>query len=238
MNHTLRILDICSGAGLAAIGYHQAGWSVTGVDIAPQPRYPFEFVQADALDILSDIDYCRTFDAIHASPPCQKYSQSTAPFRALGKVYPDLVSPIRALLERIERPYVIENVPLAPIRHDIVLHGWMFGLNVMRKRCFEVGNWWAMQPGIKQRSGSVRDGDFITIIGKQGYRKYKGLPRNWRPKFDQGSGLKTWHFAMGIPPEYKFKDIEISEGIPPPYTKYIGTVLAEYITHSRLTTHH
>lgn len=238
MNHPLRILDICSGAGLAAIGYHQAGWSVTGVDIAPQPRYPFGFIQADALDILSDIDYCRTFDAIHASPPCQAYSQATAQFRAKGKQYQKLISPIRALLERISIPYVIENVPLAPIRHDLVLHGWMFGCSVKKKRVFEISGWFAMQPGVPKANGTVKNGDYISVFGKYGLRKNTTWAKDYKPKCWQGTGLKTWHFAMGIPPEYKFKDIEISEGIPPPYTKYIGTVLAEYITHSRLTTHH
>lgn len=225
-----RILDICSGAGLAAIGYHEAGFEVFGVDILPQPRYPFQHIQADALEVLRDLDFCRTFDAIHASPPCQKHSPSTAMFRAAGKQYPDIIAPIRTLLDKIGLPYIIENIPNAPIRPDITLHGWMFGLNVMRKRCFELGGWWMMQPGIRLRIGSVKDGDFCTIIGKQGYRKCKALPKDWCPKFDQGNCLKTWHYAMGIPPEYKFLDVEISAGIPPAYTKYIGTILMERIT--------
>jgi DNA (cytosine-5)-methyltransferase 1 len=224
----MKLLDIYCGAGLAALGYKQAGFHVTGVDIHRKSTYAGDvFVLADALEILADLKYCRRFDAIHASPPCQLYSQSTAQFRAAGKEYADLVAPTRKLLDSIGLPYVIENVPNAPVRPDIVLHGWMFGLHVMRKRVFELGGWWMMQPGIPKRRGSVRSGDFITIIGKQGYRKYKGLPRNWRPKFDQGSGLKTWHYAMGIPPQYRFRDVEISEGIPPAYAQYIGTFLIE-----------
>lgn len=239
----MRILDLYSGAGLAAIGYMQAGFHVTGVDIEKKSTYAGHiFIQGNALEILLDINYCRQFDAIHASPPCQKYSKSTAMFRAMGKYYPDLIEPTRILLEKIGLPYIIENVPTAPIRPDIVLHGWMFQnplnpphpLNVMRRRHFELGNWFAMQPGIGQRRGSVRDGDFITIIGKQGYRKYKGLPRHWRPKFDQGTGLKTWHYAMGIPIEYQFRDVEISEGIPPPYTRYIGELLFEYLKYKKI----
>ena len=225
-----KLLDIYSGAGLAAIGYRQAGFHVTGVDDKTKSTYAGDtFIQADALDILSDIAYCRQFDAIHASPPCQRYTQSTAMFRAAGKWYPDMIQPTRDLLEKIGLPYIIENVPTAPIRPDIVLHGWMFGLNVMRKRHFELGNWWMMQPGVRQRIGSVKEGDFVTVIGKQGYRKYKGLPKRWRPKFDQGTGLKTWHYAMGIPPEYRFRDVEISEGIPPAYTRYLGGYLMEYL---------
>jgi len=226
----MKLLDLYSGAGIAAIGYKQAGFHVTGVDIERKSTYAGDvFLQADALEVLQDVAFCRSFDAIHASPPCQAYSQSTAMFRAKGKEYADLVAPTRAGLDRVGRPYVIENVPRAPVRHDIVLHGWMFGLHVMRKRVFELGGWWAMQPGVPQRVGSVRTGDFITIIGKQGYRKYKGLPRYWGPHFDQGAGLKTWHYAMGIPPGYNFRDVEISEGIPPAYSQYIGTLLIEFL---------
>lgn len=225
-----RLLDIFSGAGVAAIGYRQAGFHVTGVDIEKKSTYAGDvFVQADALEILADLKFCRRFDAIHASPPCQRYSNSTAMFRAKGKSYADLVAPTRHALELIGRPYVIENVPTAPVRADIVLHGWMFGLKVMRKRVFELGGWFMLQPGIPGRVGGVRSGDFITIIGKQGYRKYKGLPKGWRPAFDQGTGLKTWHYAMGIPPGYWFRDVELSEGIPPAYSRYIGEHLIEFL---------
>ena len=234
----LRILDICSGAGLAAIGYHQAGWDVVGVDIAPQPRYPFRHICQDALEYLADIEYIRqNFDAIHASPPCQLYSLSTAPQRAQGKQYPDLVSPIRVAIEQIGLPWVIENVPNAPIRADIMLYGHMFGLNVIRWRHFETGNWYAMQPGVPQRVGTVNSGDYISVYGKGGYRKSTDMPRGWRPKFDQGSVLRTWHYAMGIPKEYEFRDVEIAEGIPPAYTRYIGEMLAHYIHHTTTTRH-
>lgn len=238
----LKLLDVYCGAGLAAIGYRQAGFHVTGIDNEKKSCYAGDtWIQADALEILSDVVFCRQFDAIHASPPCQKYSQSTAPFRAAGKEYSDMIGPTRTLLDAIGRPYVIENVPTAPIRPDIVLYGWMFEnprnpghcLNVLRKRHFELGGWWMLQPGISRRIGSVKNGDYITIIGKQGYRKYKGLEKGWRPKFDQGTGIKTWHFAMGIPQEYKFRDVEISEGIPPAYSRYIGQYLLEYLKLSK-----
>lgn len=234
----MKLLDVYSGAGLAAIGYKQAGFHVTGVDIEKKSCYAGDvFLQSDALEVLADINYCRQFDGIHASPPCQNYSQSTAMFRAKGKKYADLVQQTRLLLEKTGLPYVIENVPAAPIRADVTLHGWMFGLNVMRKRVFELGGWWMMQPGISKRVGSVKNGDFVTIIGKQGYRKYKGLPKNWRPSFDQGTGLKTWHYAMGIPDGYWFKDTEISEGIPPAYSKYIGEHLIIFLQKQLTNTH-
>lgn len=229
----MKLLDLYSGAGLAAIGYRQAGFHVTGVDIERKSIYAGdEFRQGDALEVLRNVEYCRSFDAIHASPPCQRYSRSTRVHRARGKEYPDLLPETRRLLDRVGRPYVIENVPLAPLRRDIVLHGWMFGLKVMRERVFELGGWWMMQPGVPKRIGSVAAGDYITIIGKQGYRKSKHLPLGWRPTFDQGSGILTWHYAMGIPPEYRFRDTEISEGIPPAYSRYIGEHLMQFLTHT------
>ena len=225
----MHILDLYSGAGLAAIGYHQAGWDVTGVDINPQPRYPFRFIQADALEVLRDQEFCSRFDAIHASPPCQQWSRATKRYRMEGKVYPELIEPTRAMLEKMEIPYVMENVPLAPIRPDLILYGYMFGLNVIRRRHFEIGNWWAMAPMRPAQIGNTLTGEFCSVFGSASYRKSKKQATGWRPKFDQGTALNTWHYAMGIPAEYRFTGTEISEGIPPAYTKYIGEILAAYI---------
>lgn len=229
MPRPLRLLDLCCGAGLAAIGYRQAGFEVVGVDIDPQPLYPFEFIQADARKILRDATFCRQFDAIHASPPCQRWSRGTRPYRLKGKVYPDLITPIRRLLDKRGLPYIIENVPLAPVRPDIVLYGYMFGLPVIRQRHFELGNWWTMQPGRPAQIGNTLTGDFCTIYGNASYRKSKKQPSGWRPKFDQGTALSTWHYAMGIPPQYQFRDTDLSEGIPPAYTRYLGELMADHV---------
>lgn len=226
----MKLLDLYSGAGIAAIGYQQAGFHVTGVDNEIKSCYAGDtWINGDALEILSDLSFCRQFDAIHASPPCQKFSKSTAMFRAQGKVYPDLIQPTRELLQKIGLPYVIENVPTAPVRPDVVLKGFMFGLNVIRKRHFELGNWWMMQPGIPFKIGSLKSGDYSTIIGKGSYRNCKSLPKGHRPKHDKGSVVKTWMYAMGIPDGYIFRDVEISEGIPPAYTRYIGCNLIEFL---------
>lgn len=229
-----KLLDLYCGAGIAAIGYGQSGFHTTGVDIQQKSQYAGEdFILADALEVLADVDFCRQFDAIHASPPCQRHSVSTAQFRAAGKVYPELIEPTRILLDRIGLPYVIENVYTAPIRKDIVLRGTMFGLNVIRKRIFELGNWWTLAPLPPKQIGTCLSGDFCTIIGKQGYKKSKDCPKGWRPKFDQGSGLSTWAYAMGIPPEYQFRDVEISESIPPAYAKYVGDQLIHYLNYQQ-----
>src|SRR6185369_3237192 len=106
-----RLLDIFCCAGGGAYGYYRAGFEVVGVDIAPQPHYPFEFVQADALEYLSDL-YERPlrvwYEAIHASPPCQAFTA----YKRTGNVgeYPDLIAPVRSLLEATGLPWVIENV--------------------------------------------------------------------------------------------------------------------------------
>lgn len=226
----MKLLDAYCGAGLAALGYTQAGFECTGIDIEKKSCYAGgTFVLADALEVLKDVSYCRKFDAIHASPPCQRYSKSTAVHRSKGKEYPDLISETRQLLDKIGRPYVIENVPSAPIRHDIVLLGHMFGLNVIRKRAFELGGWFMLCPLPPKQIGSVYSGDFVSIFGKAGYRKHSTLPIGWEPKFKQKTILKTWHYAMGIPEGYNFRDTEVSEGIPPAYTKYIGEHLIQII---------
>jgi DNA (cytosine-5)-methyltransferase 1 len=133
-----RLLDLFCGQGGAAMGYRRAGFDVVGVDIEPQPRYPFEFHQADALAFVAA--HGHEFDAIHASPPCQAYSVT----RSLSKRdHPELVEPTRAALFATVRPYVIENVPGAPLIHPLVLCGTEFGLRspsghwVRRHRLFE-----------------------------------------------------------------------------------------------------
>src|SRR5690606_38371919 len=137
----MRILDLFCKAGGCSVGYHRAGFEVIGVDIDPQPNYPFEFIQADAIETLKSMlrndnklaGY--TFDAIHASPPCQKYSgiQGLAVARNGGyKDHVDLVEPTRTLITDSGLPYVIENVVGAPIHNPVTLCGSMFGLKVYR----------------------------------------------------------------------------------------------------------
>lgn len=125
-----RLLDLCCGAGGAAMGYDRAGFDVTGVDIEPQPRYPFAFHQADALTVS-----LRGYDAFHASPPCQAHSDLQ---KQNKRSYPDLIAPLRARLIATGLPYVIENVEGAPLIDPIVLCGTMFAaLRVVRHRLFE-----------------------------------------------------------------------------------------------------
>lgn len=211
-----RLLDLFSGAGGAAMGYHRAGFDIVGVDHVFQPRYPFEFHRADALEFAAR--HGREFHAIHASPPCQSYTS----LRSLhpDREYPDLVGPVRTLLETIGNPWVIENVPGAPLRFSVLLCGTMFpGLRVYRHRYFETSFWvWhpdhprhripAGAPGTKGgrgRKGHYLAGGFVTVAGDVG--TYCGE-------------------AMGI--DWMTGD-ELSQAIPPSYTRFIGHRLMEHL---------
>jgi DNA (cytosine-5)-methyltransferase 1 len=141
-----RLLDLFCGQGGAAMGYHRAGFDVTGVDVRPQRHYPFRFVRDDALTYLEN--HGADYDAIHASPPCQRYSITR---HTHHKEHPDLVAPTRAGLTATGRPYVIENVPGAPLLTPVTLCGAAFGLTTLdtdgtplalrRHRLFESNVW-------------------------------------------------------------------------------------------------
>ena len=142
------MLDVYSCAGGAGMGYHLAGFDVTGVDNRPQPHYPFEFIQADALEAphASREPFLAQFDAIHASPTCQS-SRGSPHGAGRRDDHPDLLTPTLALLAEIDIPWVVENVPEAcpPLRPDYLLCGTQFGLKVQRHRAFMRGNWSAYE---------------------------------------------------------------------------------------------
>jgi DNA (cytosine-5)-methyltransferase 1 len=207
----MKILDLFCGAGGAGMGYHRAGFTVTGVDIAPQPRYPFEFVQGDALQYVCE--HWQQYDAIHASPPCQSYSVT----RTLHtNEYPDLLPVTRALLRFIGLPYVIENVPGSPMRDYIKLRGDMFGLQVLRMRYFE-SNIMLLAPSMPKKRGvtsfngkgysTLDDAEFITVAG-----------HNFRHS--------DASLAMDI---FWMNRHELAESIPPAYTEYIGKQLMRHL---------
>jgi DNA (cytosine-5)-methyltransferase 1 len=215
-HHLPRLLDLFCCAGGAGMGYRLAGFDVWGVDISPQPRYPFAFIQADALTL--DARFLSKFDLIHASPPCQSYS----PLGALSpnKTYPDLLEPTRAMLERSGKPYIIENVMTAPLNKErsIVLCGEMFGLRTYRHRRFESNMPLVAPPhpkhvkltATKQRKARWAEGWHVSITGDVG--TYVG------PE------------AMGID---WMSGNELSEAIPPAYTLCLGQQVLEMFEHAR-----
>jgi DNA (cytosine-5)-methyltransferase 1 len=199
------LLDLFCGAGGAAMGYHRAGFDVVGVDIKPQPRYPFEFIQADALTFIPHPWMAAlTFDAIHASPPCQAYSWSARRWHEVERQ--DLLARTRELLVSAGLPYVIENVVGAPLRSPIRLCGEMFGLEVIRHRLFE-SNVPMAEPFHVPHRGTVMDGTYVTVAGHGG-DNIKG----------RGSRAAK-QAAMGID---WMSDVELNEAIPPAYSEWIG----------------
>ena len=209
------LLDLFCGAGGCAMGYHRAGFDVVGVDIKPQPRYPFDFIRGDALEYGLTIarENNGVYDAIHASPPCQQYS----PLKALqqGKTYPDHIAATRELLQKTGLQYVIENVPGAPMFKSIVLCGGMFGLRTYRHRWFEC-NFMVMQlehprhvakTSTKKRRACFDAGLHISVTGDVG--SYVGPA------------------CMGID---WMTGNELSQAIPPAYTEYIGRQLLRAIS--------
>jgi DNA (cytosine-5)-methyltransferase 1 len=206
------LLDLFCGAGGAAVGYHRAGFDeIVGVDIKPQPRYPFHFVQHDALD------FCRSFgagfDAIHASPPCQAYSQSALSQRNNGKEYPDLLASTRALMSTL-RPWVIENVPGAPMRSDFVICGCRVGLPLRRVRLFET-SW----NGFDLMSPCHHLGPVVSVVGH-------GTPSWVSKQLGYNPTIQQYRDAMGI--DWMNRN-ELSQAIPPAYTEFIGRQLLEHL---------
>ncbi len=216
-----RLLDLFCGAGGAAMGYHRAGFEVVGVDIRPQPHYPFEFHQIDALELMAEhFDRwdvrgwdSQTFSAIHASPPCQAYSVATKVHGAAQvATHPDLVAPTRDALDRTGLPYVIENVPGAPLRGSLLLCGSMFGLEVRRHRIFE-GAVPMMAP-----LGCNHTDAAVPVYGHTGAGANRGRER----ERGRSNGVADWRRAMDI--DWMTVN-ELAEAIPPAYTEWIGTQL-------------
>ena len=140
----MKLLDLFCGAGGAAMGYYRAGFDdITGVDNKPMPRYPFRFIQADALEYLAE--HGHEYDVIHASPPCQRYTRAQNASKNSG-AHPDLIEPIRNLLMLTKKLYVIENVIGAPLIDPKVLCGLSFGLRVRRHRLFETNFFFLVPP--------------------------------------------------------------------------------------------
>jgi DNA (cytosine-5)-methyltransferase 1 len=197
------ILDAYSGAGGAAVGYHRAGFDVVGVDIVPQPRYPFAFEQGDAIEFIRR--HGRDFDAIHASPVCKGFTRAR---HMHGGEYPNQIPATRAALRDAGRPYVIENVPEAPLLGPFVLCGTMFGLKVYRHRAFET-SCFMLAPRCGGHPDRLPDNcvvgphGFVTIAGNHGHTAYAPT-------------------AMGID---WMGQHELAQAIPPAYAHWLGVRL-------------
>jgi len=228
-----RLLDLFCGVGAASVGYHRAGFDVIGVDIHPQPDYPFTFHRADAIE--TAYFHGAEYDAIHASPPCQDRIAITAGNRkrpGWKDSHVNLVPHTREALawvrDRTEIPTVIECGVGRHLRRDLTLCGEMFGLGVIRHRWFEIDGFDVPQPAERPHRGYVRgwrhgvyrDGPYLAVYGAGG-----------------GKGTVTeWQQAMGI--DWTDDARSIAEAIPPAYTEHIGRHMLEQIELDRTSPHH
>ena len=222
----MKLLDLFSGAGGAAVGYYWAGFTdITGIDDRPMPRYPFEFVQADALEYLAE--HGHEYDVIHASPPCQVHSVLSHLARPTHK---DLIPDTRRLLLETGKFYIIENVPGAPLINPFTLCGTGFGLRTLdgaqlwRHRIFETNFDVLLVPPCNHN----HNGRTIGIFGDKARDTGAEKRHYTKPKTTRGHpksikfSLEDAGFAMHIN-WMNFK--ELSQAIPPPYTDYIGRQL-------------
>lgn len=243
------LLDLFCGAGGSARGYQIAGFRVMGVDIKDQPRYAGDaFVKAGALEFLSCLQeadeigdtngalnatgglYLSDFDVIHASPPCQAFTQMSARYRGQGgkaDSHPDLLTPTRQRFARLAQPWVIENVPGARrlMEPTLVLHGGMFGLGVHRPRLFESNVLLLVADAARTKEpigvyGTRPDG---RVVWRNAGNYKAGVPGSAsRSIIRAASSLGQASEAMGI--DWMTWE-EIREAIPPAYTAFIGKQL-------------
>lgn len=209
-----KLLDLFCGAGGAGYGYHKAGFEVIGVDNIRKSSYPFEFIKADAMEMLKDHKFLAQFDIIHASPPCQLYSVTGNLAKAQGKPSkkPNLLPEVRELLKASGKPWIIENVVGAPML-GVVLCGSMFGLRVRRHRIFESSH------KLKTLSCDHKaQGRPVGVYGSMNDE----IPNGGRT----AKTLREGQEAMGID---WMGWSNLKEAIPPVYTEFLGRQLIESI---------
>lgn len=236
-----RLLDLFCAAGGAAMGYYRAGFDVVGVDIKPQPRYPFPFLEHDALIVLDELTaggaigcdthnerwYVGDFATVHASPPCQGYVERN---KNLETPHPKLIGLIRERLQKLGIHFVIENVTGAArhMVHPVLLCGTMFDLPLLRHRLFETSIPQSLiRPCACRHNGTVAHGDYAAVYAMKGRGPRLGNGKREGPPRGQGP---EWADAMGI--DWMTRE-ELTQAIPPAYTEYIGRELLRVLAGER-----
>jgi DNA (cytosine-5)-methyltransferase 1 len=205
----VRLLDLFCCQGGASAGYAAAGFDVTGVDLQPQPRYPYRFIRADALDYARH--HAAEYDAVHASPPCQAHSNAQ---RIRNRAHPELIAPLRDILVGLGIPYIIENVVGAPLIDPVELCGSMFALRTYRHRIFEssITLTAPVHPPHQRRQTkmgrALRDGDWYHAVGNFSNVGY--VRRDMQVPWMNRDGIR--------------------ESIPPAYARHVGHQLMESLT--------
>jgi DNA (cytosine-5)-methyltransferase 1 len=204
-----------------------AGAEVWGIDRAPQPNYlksgAAGFLQADILGVLSQ-PWIAKVDFIHVSPPCQFYSAMAHARPGLAERYPDLIGPVRELLNATGKVWVIENVVVARpwMKDPVLLCAQMFrpGTLLYRHRLFEAGGGFTLAAPPEPPEGTPRR------------RRECGWPHllpasragHWVP----GTAISVAGHVGNVALARKVMDIgwttreELAEAIPPYYTRWIG----------------
>lgn len=217
-----RILDLFCGAGGCAVGYHRAGFDVVGVDIAFQKNYPFTFHQGDALAFCRE--HGHEFDAIHASPPCQRHvSGLRAVNQARGRDvsgHADLVMPTLRLLEELSLPWIVENVEGAPLASGVRLCGSAFGLPIRRHRRFQSSHVIFGTPC--NHRWQTEERYWTSAYKADGARSRSTVVQ----VYGRGGETHEWGPALGI--DWMTRD-ELTQAIPPAYTEYLGTQLRKVL---------
>jgi DNA (cytosine-5)-methyltransferase 1 len=228
------LLDLFCGAGGAAMGYHRAGFEVIGVDIRPQPHFPFRFVEMDVLKI--NPDYLPGIEAIHASPPCQAHTAGRNIWKSRldPDRHDDLVGETRELLKASGLPYVIENVVGAPLIEPWLLCGQALGLGVKRHRLFETTFPLMVPPCPEGHPGdwiSVFGGGALSRTPPGGQGRVDGK-HNGKGAYDGRTHIPHVDAAQAMEIDWMTRD-ELSNAIPPAYTELIGHQLMQHLSFVR-----
>ena len=215
----MRLLDLFAGAQGLGVGYARAGFEVTAVDIETHEKHPeiAEFITANALDVLDDLDFLSRFDAIHTSPPCQGYCTMSA----TDNEHPRLIGPVRVKLQRWGGVYVVENVVGARkhLDHPMRVCGQALGLSVRRHRLFESNAFLFGTP-------CVHPGVPIGVYGDHPEER-SNLRPNGTSRGLRARTLAEGREAMGI----NWMDWDdLTEAVPPVYAEFIGGQLVDHLT--------
>jgi C-5 cytosine-specific DNA methylase len=217
----MKILDLFCCCGGASTGLSDSGKNkIVGVDVIGNHNYPFEFIKSDVFKL--EESFFNEFDFIWASPPCQFYIPTN---KYKDTRHPDFIPITRELLLRAEKPFVIENVPGAPIRKDLMLCGEMFSLKIIRHRLFEIHGFTVLNPEHKRHKLSVMNGTAIGCYsgginpGFYGDKDKQKAYRERRKTIRPSSDIKDWQDALGV--NWVNDKTHLTQMIPPAYSNYI-----------------